>query len=349
MNTDRQCVPATTGSATDLASPEEAVNAVRECLAYSATLRSLLLLVDLGVPDTLAQTPEDVEDLAVKVGASADALRRILRLVSSYGFFIEEPDGRFRHSALSVVLRADHPLSIQPTLRFAATPLSRSILEELKHTLRTGQSAVEIVAPGGLFSYLSSHPEEARIFDQAMTTKSRVASDAILKAYDFSTFQSIADIGGGRGHLLCAVLDSAPSTRGILFDLPHVINADAGLASSRLSLQPGDFFRDPLPSCDAYLLMNVIHDWSDKKAMQILAAIRAAAPRTARLLVLEAELPPGPERSYAKYLDFGMLGWTGGRERTAPQYQQLLAAARFKLMRVVPVNAELSLFEAAAA
>ena len=103
-------------------------------------------------------------------------------------------------------------------MRLGATPLSSALSQAMGHTLRTGRPAVETVAPEGLFQYLSTHHQEAAIFDRAMTSKSQRQINAILRAYDFSAFGSIADIGGGRGHLLRAVLDSAPSATGVLFD-----------------------------------------------------------------------------------------------------------------------------------
>lgn len=325
-------------------SVDEAVRAVGECAALNRMLALVPCVIELGVVDALSDVPESVADLAAKVGADADALYRVLRFISTYGFFIEDADGRFRHSPLSKVLRADHPQSQQALLRLGATPYSTAIVQAMGHTLRTGRPAVEIVAPRGLFNYLSTHPLEATIFDQAMTVKSQRQIIAILRAYDFGVFHSIADIGGGRGHLLRAILDSTPSAKGVLFDLPHVVAAVATLASERFSPQGGDFFKDPLPVCAIYLLWNVIHDWSDEKSIEILKAIRRAAPRDGRLLLFESQLPPGPERSIAKFFDVVMLG-IGGRERTAAQYRELLSAAGFQFRRIISASPDLDIFE----
>src|SRR5690606_27653127 len=105
---------------------------------------------------------------------------------------------------------------------------------------------------------------------------------------------TIGDIGGGSGHLLRAVLDAVPPARGVLFDLPHVIEQNAALASERLTLQPGDFFVDELPPCDAYLLMEIVHDWGDDESIAILQAVRRAAPPHAKVLLIESLIPPDP-------------------------------------------------------
>ena len=167
-------------------------------------------------------------------------------------------------------------------------------------------------APDGVFKYLADRPEEARLFGEAMTAKAHGHVASILGAYDFSGFHVIGDIGGGHGHLLRAVLERAPAARGVLFDLPNVLREVADLASERLMLQPGDFFSDPLPACDAYLLMEVIHDWGDEEATAILKAVRAAAPAHAKLLMIEQLVPDEPGPHWAKTLDVLMLAVAGG-------------------------------------
>ena len=187
---------------------------------------------------------------------------------------------------------------------------------------------MEKISPAGVFNYLADRPEEARLFNAAMTAKAHGHVAGILGAYDFSGFRVIGDIGGGHGHLLRAVLERAPATRGVLFDLPNVLREVADLASERLALQPGDFFSDPLPACDAYLLMEVIHDWGDEEATAILKAVRAAAPAHAKLLVIEQIVPDEPGPHWAKTLDMLMLAVTGGLQRTGQEYGALLAALR---------------------
>jgi hypothetical protein len=332
-------------SATDM-SDEEAIGVVIRIVSNLNAALWIAELADLGVADALEGTPQSAADLAAKLGAYPDALRRVLKFVSMHGVFEEEPDGRFRHSAISRVMREDHPQSQRALLRVLATRLQKALRDAMGQTLRTGRPAVQAAAPEGVFGYLAAHPDEALIFDQSGTRNSKGDSVAVLKAYDFSRFGSIADIGGGQGHLLTAVLDAAPNARGVLFDLPYTVGAAANLASERLELRGGDFFKDPLPVCDAYLLKHVIHDWPDEPSIGILRAVRRAAPAHAKLLLLEAELPSGPESSPAKHLDVVMLTWTTGRERTAGEYDALLTAAGFKLQRVIPANAALSIFEA---
>ena len=170
----------------------------------------------------------------------------------------------------------------------------------------------------------------------------------MLGTYDFSGFGTIGDIGGGRGHLLQAILEVVPTARGLLFDLPPVIEEVNGLASDRLSLQAGDFFKDPLPVCDAYLLMEVIHDWDDTQAVSILQGVRRAAPSGAKVLVIEQMIPDDPGPHWAKTLDLHMLALLGGRQRSRQQYASLLQQAGFAFRRQIDTRADIAILEASA-
>jgi hypothetical protein len=234
--------------------------------------------------------------------------------------------------------------------RLVGAPAFWQVYAAFAHAVRTGQPAATQALPEGLFAYFAAHPEEAATFDAAMAAKAQGHVAGILAAYDFSSFQQIGDIGGGRGHLLRAVLDAAPAATGVLFDLPHVIAeaAAAGVASNRLTLQAGDFFHEALPVCDAYLLMEVLHDWGDDEAVALLRAVRQATPTAATLLVLEQMLPADPGPAWVKTLDIHMLALLGGRQRTRDEYIALLAASGFALEREIATPAGISILEARA-
>jgi hypothetical protein len=309
--------------------------------------RCLHVVAELGVADRIADEPRAPEDLAAEVGAHAQSLARVLRAVASFGVF-EEVDGRYRHSPASRLLRSDHPQSQRPLVRMMGMPVHWAAYGELEYAVRTGDAAMSRIAPGGTFEFFASHPHESRLFDEAMTAKSQQQIPAVLAAYDFSGFERIADIGGGRGHLLQSVLAANPQARGVLCDLPHVLSTVADTASGRLTLQPLDFFKDPLPSCDAYLLSNVIHDWGDDDATAILSSVRRAAPASAKVLLVELMIPETPGTHLAKLLDIEMLVMTqGGRERTRAEFEWLYSAAGFRLERVVTTSTQMVVIQGA--
>jgi hypothetical protein len=320
-------------------------DALMQLAAGALVSRSLHVVADLGVADALDETPRTVAELAAATGAHASALDRTLRLLSSYGVF-ETHDGKVAHTPSSRLLRADHPQSMRAGVRLWGLPIIQDSYQHMDVSLRTGQPATNEVAPRGFFSYFADHPDEGRAFGEAMTAKSHGAVAGILGAYDFSPFAVIGDIGGGHGHLLQAILESAPSARGVLFDLPDVIRDAAPLASERLSLVAGDFFADMLPQCDAYVMMEIIHDWNDEQAAAILHAVRRAAPEHATLLLIEAIVPDDPGPQWPKTLDIAMLAITGGLQRSTPEYVALLGATGFRLEGIIETGAGVSILEA---
>ena len=305
--------------------------------------RCLHVVAELGLADQLADAPMTAEALARASGTNAGALDRMLRLLAVVGIFEARADS-WVHTDLSRLLRSDHPQSMRAFVRMIGSRLNWTAACELEHAARTGRAAVEKIVPGGLWDYYRDHSDEARIFDAAMTAKSIAEIAALIPAFDFSSYGVIADVGGGRGHILAAVLAAAPNAKGILFDLPQVV---ANLSPPpQMSLLGGDFFNDPLPTADAYILDNDLHDWADNEAEAILRAVWRAAPKHAELLVLESILPEGPEPHLAKVLDIIMLTVTGGRERTRADYQSRLASGGFRLDRVVPTAGPVSVIVA---
>jgi O-methyltransferase domain len=309
-----------------------------------ALARCLHVVAELGVADALDEAPQTAASLAAATSTHPGALGRVLRLLSANGVF-EVAGDSVGHTPASRLLRREHPQSAGSLVQMLGMPLWRASFDALEHTVRTGLPAADQVA-GGFWPYLAEHPAESRLFDKAMTAKAHGQVAGVLAAYDFANFGLIGDIGGGHGHLLQAVLDANPGAHGVLFDLPHVLQKADGVNSERLRLQAGDFFRDPLPVCDAYLLMEIIHDWGDEDATQILQAVRRVAPTHARLLVIESLIPDDPGPNWAKVLDVLMLTVLTGRQRTEREYAELLGAAGFQLERVIPTFANVSILEA---
>ena len=180
-----------------------------------------------------------------------------------------------------------------------------------------------------------------------MTGKALGQIAGILSSYDFSTFKTVADIGGGRGHLLQAVLGAAPNATGVLFDQPHVVEDMAGAASARFTLQGGDFFKDALPVCDAYLIMQVIHDWNDRPSRRDPERHSTGSPRARQTLAHRGDY----SRRLEPQLDQNARSsscWRccTGKERTRREFEGLLAASGFRLDRVIDVGLGTSILDA---
>jgi len=313
---------------------------IRDIVSGHVVTRCLHVVAEAGVADRIGEQPVTAAALAQQTGLNPDALDRMLRLLAAYGVFSRQGDG-WIHTPASRLLRSDDPASMRSFARMIGMPMVWNQFTELGNAAKTGRPALDWA---GLVDYFAAHPHEAALFNQAMVSKSGAIIPAVLADYDFSRFKTIADVGGGRGHLLQAVLAATPAARGILFDLPHVIADASDIASDRLALVAGDFFKS-LPAADAYMLMEVIHDWDDDDAVKILGAVRRAAPAGAKVLLIEALVSDdGP--LFGKVLDIIMLAVTGGRERTAPEYEALLRASGWKLERTIPTRSQCAILEA---
>lgn len=316
---------------------------IRQMAAGHVLPRCLHVVAELGVADALDDSPRTAAELARDVGADADALHRVLRLLAAHGVF-ELTGDRFGHSAASHLLRSDHPRSMRPLARMMGLPIKWATYGMLEHAVRTGRPAAEHAAAGGFWTHLEQHPAEAAIFNAAMEARAHLQVAAVIAAYDFSPFAVIGDIAGGRGHLLRAALDAAPNAQGVLFDLPQVVQQVA--PSPRLTLHGGDFFKDEVPTCDAYLVMEVIHDWGDEDALAIFQTLRRAAAPGARLLLVEWVLTDDAGPHWAKTIDVHMLAMFGGRQRSLGEFRSLLDRTGFRLDREIATPAGISIVEA---
>jgi hypothetical protein len=308
--------------------------------------RAVQVVAQLGIADALGDAPQTAEQLAAATGTHAGSVHRALRLLAAHGVFERRGD-TFVHSPASRLLCANHPQSMRAFVQMQGIPALWHIWEHLDHTLKTGRSAAEKTLPnGGFWGYMAQHPDDARLFNSAMTGKSQGQAAGILAAYDFSGFRTLADIGGGNGSLLKAIIAATPALQGVLFDLPKVV--EQATPTDRMKLQGGSFFEGGLPVCDAYVLMQILHDWSDEEAERILKSIRRAAPPNAKLLIAEWLLPEESQPSWTLLVDMIMMTELTGKERTAGEFRAMLARSGFRLDRVIDAGANTFILESTA-
>jgi SAM-dependent methyltransferase len=325
----------------------QAFDLVRQLAASQYLVRALHVVVELGVADVVGDDVTPVADVASAVGADADALLRVLRLLASRGVFVLDGDA-VGQSEASQLLRSGHPASLNAFVRMFAQPIQWETAGDLMFAVTTGRAASDhVFADGGIWGYLDANPTEAAVFGRAMAEKSVAQIADILSAHDFSSYERVVDIGGGHGHLLRGILARHPGVNGCLFDLPPVIDAarTAG-PNERLSFTAGDFFTTPLPSGDAVVLMEVLHDWDDEHCGAILQAVRRIAQVDTKLLIIEIEMTEGTGPDWPKLLDVVMLGLFAARQRTNREYQTLLDANGFTVTAQVSTPTGMTIIEA---
>ncbi len=313
--------------------------------------QAITVAAQLGVADALADGPLRIDELAARVDADADALSRLLRALISRGIFRQRRDGRYELNSLADTLRCDAPVSMTAAARFYGSQEQRERWTMLVDSIRTGDAVVAAMRGKESFDYFAENPELAELFNQTMTSISELTDATVVAGYDFSGYPTIVDVGGGHGPLLSAILEATPCSQGVLYDLPSVV-ADAPRllrnqeVADRVRIAEGSFFECVPPSGDAYILKNILHDWPDEKALQILRNVRAAARPRATVLLVELVIPRHNRDFPGKWADLEMMLNLGARERTAAEYRDLLSEAGFRMTRVVQTASPLSVVEA---
>ncbi|HVQ53077.1 MAG TPA: methyltransferase [Mycobacterium sp.] len=325
--------------------------AIFEMILAGWTSQAITVAAQLGVADALADGPLPIDELAARVDADADALRRLLRALISRGIFRERRDGRYELNSLSDTLRSDAAVSMKSAARFYGSQEQRERWTLLVNSIRTGNAVVAALRGKESFEYFAENPELAALFNQTMTSISELTDATVVAGYDFSVYPTIVDVGGGHGPLLATILAAAPASRGVLSDLSTVVADAPNLlrerdVADRVRIEEGSFFDSVPRGGDAYVLKNIIHDWPDEKAVQILRTVRAAADPRATLLLVELVIPRHNRDFPGKWADLEMMLNLGARERTAAEYRDLLSQAGFRMTRVVQTASPLSVVEA---
>jgi hypothetical protein len=326
---------------------------VEMAMAYARS-RVLCAAARLGIADALGEEVRSVDQISETCQADPDAMYRLLRALAAIGLAQETSPRHFRLTPRGKPLRRDVAVSAWPEVVFWADLLADewSLLTEC---IRTGKPASQVRDPN-VPSRWSQDPDASSIFRAVMGTAPAEDYAPIARAWDFSRASVVADLGGGAGALLIAVLDLHPHLRGMLVDLePGIEAAKARFAnekvSSRCELIAADLTRS-VPACaDVYMLKHVLHGRRDADAVAILGNCRAVIPPGGALLIIEFILPPLVSREDAhleRHLmsDLNMLAVTGGRERSEQEWKALLEAAGFRLAGVYPVGNDVGIVEA---
>lgn len=305
----------------------------------------------LDLADRLTEGPKTAAEIAGAVKCDPSALHRLMRSLAGLGLLTEKDDRRFALTPLGAALQTAAPGAARASVLTICSPWFTQSMHELVYSVRTGKTAFEKIHGMPAFDFLGKHPEDASLFAETMIGIHGGEPPAVAVAYDFSTLGTIVDVGGSSGNMLAEILTRHKNLRGILADLPHVVKEAPALLKSkgvadRVTIEAHDFFKSVPKGGDAYILSHVIHDWSEAKCLTILGHVRDAMGPDGLLLIVEMVLPGRDEPHFGKILDMVMLSLPGGEERTAREYEALLAKAGFTLTRVVPTQSTVSVIEA---
>ncbi|MGC3001010.1 methyltransferase [Streptomyces sp. G35A] len=324
---------------------------LRELVFGAACAAAVRAAVRLGVADALDDTPMTVDDLAAAVKTPPHTLRRLLRALSCQGVFTENPDGTFEHTEMSRLLREDDPHSLRYIALWCTEPWTWNVWPLLDEAVRSGRNVFEDVYDREFFEYLNeAAPESAHVFNRAMTTSSEQSARDVARLIDLDDASSVADIGGGQGHVLASLLEKYPHLHGTLLDLPGVVeNADprlrpGGALADRVGIVSGDCREDIPVRADVYIIKNVL-EWDDDSTRRALANVRGAARPGARVVVIENLVDDTPSMRFTTAMDLLLLLNVGGAKHTRQSMVDRLTGAGLVIGEIHPVNAYLHAFE----
>ncbi|MFC5183727.1 methyltransferase [Actinomadura harenae] len=322
-------------------------------LAYSLGVSAALTAAaTLGVADAVGDGPVHVDALAEAVGAHPGALRQLMRALAGHGVFQEDSAGRYGHTPLSRALRADAPNSRKPWVELAGADFAWRIWARLTDSIRTGEAVFPEIFGTDMFTYLAEHrPEIGAVFDAAAAKSTEAAADALAGTMDIGSATTVADIGGGKGRLLRAVLERHDGLRGVLFEMPRILAdadpelRDGGSLAGRCRIVPGDCHADVPVKADIYLIKGVLHMWDDDTAAGVLRNIARNAAPGARVIVIDQLLDATTTPRIAGVIDLLMLVSQGGKERTTDEFRDVFERAGLELRRTFPASPVMHLVE----
>lgn len=326
----------------------EAFSKLEDVISGYQKTQALYVMAKLGIADRLAESPQRTAALASATGSDAGALYRLLRALEYLEVVHEPTPGVFALTPLGERLRPNAPGALFDLILMSGG-VFWSWWAALDHSVRTGESSVPGIEGMPSFEFLHRHPDQVLRFNRLMSAMVGAMAKGVVDVYDFSAFDTVVDIGGGRGTLLSTILLAHPRLRGVLFDLPATAEEAKGPIASlelagRCECVGGDFFT-AVPRGDCLILSAVLSDWNDEKCMEILKPCRRAVAADGILLVLERLIEPEKPAPQTAFLDLQMLVIGGGTGRSAGEYRQLFGSAGFELARVVSTGTSRSIFE----
>ncbi|MGW1892787.1 methyltransferase [Streptomyces sp. NPDC002004] len=324
---------------------------LRELVFGAACAAAVRAAAKLGVADALGDEPATADDLAAKLHIEQRPLLRLLKALSCYGIFAETDDGRWVHTDMSRLLREDDPHSLKYISLWCTEPWTWDAWPRLDEALKRGGSVFQDLYGKGFFDYLHEDAHDsAHVFNRAMTTSSEQSARELADLLDMSGISTVADIGGGQGHVLASLLEKHPELRGTLLDLPRVVEkADArlrpgGPLAERATIVGGDC-RDDVPvQADMYIIKNIL-EWDDESTRRLLRNIITKARPGARVVVIENLVDDSPSMKFTTSMDLLLLLNVGGAKHTKKSMVTRMTEAGLTVGDIRPVNAYLHAFE----
>ncbi|MBK7434409.1 MAG: methyltransferase domain-containing protein [Chitinophagaceae bacterium] len=301
-------------------------------------------LIKTNIFESLASEPRSTDELTGTCHVNQNVLSRTLRYAAFIGL-INYAEGKYSLTDVGRCFLKNVPGSLYGSASFISAPPWRDSWNNFTHCLESGLPAFDHVMGKPFFEFLNTNEEYGKPFNNYMTMMTTMTAPVVVESYDFSVFKTICDVGGGQGILLKAILEKAPHTQGILFDMEsamkqHVLSD----FMQRVQFVSGSFF-EAIPAADCLILKTVIHDWNDENAQKILSNCRNALTPGGKIILVE-QVVEEPFTLMSLFYDLHMQVMLGGSERTEGEFRKLFESSGLKLNRIIPTKSPMKIIEA---
>jgi len=328
----------------ELSSPQQVVR----LLMGFISARAIYAAAKLGLADRIDGAGSTADELAGRLGADRSGLGRLLRSLSGFGIVRCDDRDRYFLTEIGETLRADSAQSIRDYAIYVHEFLY-DLFRHLPDGVRDGKPIAEQVLGAPLFTYLQNHKDVASLFHAGLANRGRIEAPAILAAYDFGNCNRVADLGGGNGAFLSAIVTAYPAVSGVLLDRAPAIEAarhGRGGPLPRCELIEGDYFKEVPGNADLYIFKRVLFDHSDEEVVEILRNCRTVMKPDGRLVIIEGLAGARNEPSLAHFMDLTFLLVTTGQMRSQDEYGDLIRKADLRLRQCLPTRSDVSVLEA---
>jgi hypothetical protein len=298
-------------------------------------------VVRFDLAERLAHGPKTVSELAAELDAHHESMGMFLRAAAVVDLVSTEDGETFSITELGKFL-CSHEVGLRNVVMMSLTPGIWNRAGRMYETILTGKTVLDENGED-LYDYYRHAPDEREWHAAAMADLSRDAGASIAEHYDLDGVSTVVDVGGSLGVLMTHLLRAAPKVKGVVFDLPDIVEKGRKETSGtdvadRISFVGGSFFVDDAPGGgDLYLLKQVLCDWGDEDSAKILDCIYRGAPSGARFVVVEWVRPDKKVPSEFDSMSLGLQAVGGGRIRTEEELRGLIEAAGFRFESTVTV------------
>lgn len=344
----------------DAAERAAAMEQIRPMVSLMTPM-ALQVAVTIGLPVTVHGGADTSDAVAARTGCDPGAVDVLLGYLTSVGITRRYEDGSFELTTLGQLLLPTDPSHLHERLhlRLAGGHMATA-LAGLLHSVESGRPGYDAVHGRSFWDALAADDALGSSFDRRLAGWAEQWVPAVAGLEVWSGLRRAIDIGGGAGVLAMALAEANPDLHVTILELEgpseraRAAVDERGL-SDRVDVSIGSFF-EPLPvDADAYVLAQVLHDWTDPDAAQVLQRCADALPAGGRVFIVErlpadADDAGSSEDADAEHAAMSvlMLSLFGARERTVDDYADLLAGAGLELAAVHRAGVDLAVIEARA-